>query len=97
MSEVLPVDWQDIQAANVIRLVVEKADLTRRTTELESAAPSAEVVEAVRKVIDDLLSYNLSNRGTKHEFVTCRSDGDIHHPALEAARTWLATLSGGGR
>ncbi len=40
--------------------------------------------------LDGLLTWALSNRGTEHEFVTGRSDGDLTSPALVAARAALA-------
>ena len=46
--------------------------------------------KALAKALDDMLSYALSNRGGKYEFVTCRSDADIHAPPLDAGRAALA-------
>ena len=46
-------------------------------------------IERLREVLDAMLSWALSNRGARYEFVTCRSDGDIHHPVLDAARAAL--------
>ncbi len=44
------------------------------------------VLHRYHTALDKLLDWALSNRGSKHEFVTCRSDGDIHDPALIEAR-----------
>ena len=46
--------------------------------------------EALADALDDMLSYTLSNRGGKYEFVTCRSDADTHALELDAGRAALA-------
>jgi len=44
--------------------------------------------------LEGLLDWALSNRGTAHEFVTCRSDGELDHPALNQARAAIAQAKG---
>ena len=43
----------------------------------------------LREALDGMLDWALSNRGTEHEFVTCRSAPSSDHPALSAARAAL--------
>ena len=63
------------------------AELITRTERLALVAADA---EALADALDDMLSYTLSNRGGKYEFVTCRSDADTHALELDAGRAALA-------
>ena len=51
---------------------------------------------AMVEALDAMLDWALSNRDTKHEFVTCRSEGDPFHPALAMARAALSRARGEG-
>jgi hypothetical protein len=50
---------------------------------------AARIVE-LEAALDGMLDWALRNRDTEYEFVACRTDGDKHDPALEAARVALA-------
>jgi hypothetical protein len=60
----------------------------------ETENPLVEAASDLLAALDGMLDWALSNRGTRHEFVTCRSDGDINHPALESARAAIANAEG---
>ena len=50
--------------------------------------------DILRKALDGMLDWALANRGSEHEFVRCKSDGDLAAPALVAARAALAPVKG---
>ena len=49
-----------------------------------------ETLTGLLEACEAMLDWALSNRGTGREFVTCRADGDVKHPALEKARAAIA-------
>jgi hypothetical protein len=67
-----------------------------RTTrkEAEANAHLIGLAPELAEALDALLDWALSNRGTEREFVTCRSGGDVHDPALDAARALVASARG---
>ncbi len=65
--------------------------------EQEEVSANACVIAAAPRLLaacEAMLEWGLSNRGTPHEFVRCRTDGNLNHPALRAARAVIAEARG---